>query len=158
MPRIKSQPGALPCISPLGVNPATLRGKNVGVFIGATDSPTRAISLQSKEHTSRYDLTGSANAMAANRISYAFDFKGPSYTLDTLCSSSMLALNNGLNAIKAGHCDSAIIGTHNLLLQPGFTDQVDKSGALSAEGKCQSYDSSGKVQEFILKVYEFVHK
>lgn len=61
--------------------------------------------------------------MLANRISYSLGLNGPSYLLDTACSSSMYALDVAFSAIRNGECDSALIGGANLLLHPYVTLQ-----------------------------------
>lgn len=82
--------------------------------------------------------------MFANRISYAFDFKGPSYAIDTACSSSLFALANALHAIRSGQCEAAVIGGVNLLLKPTVSLQFHKLSMLSSKGMCNAFDATGK--------------
>ena len=81
--------------------------------------------------------------MFANRVSYTFDFKGPSFAMDTACSSSLLAMEQAVSAIRAGHCDSAIVGGVNLLLKPQSSLQFHRLGMLAPDGKCKAFDVSG---------------
>lgn len=81
--------------------------------------------------------------MFANRISYAFDFTGPSYALDTACSSAMFAMHQAVAAMRAGECDAAIVGGMNLLLKPANSLQFHKLNMLSQDGKCKAFDSKG---------------
>jgi fatty acid synthase, animal type len=59
-----------------------------------------------------------SRAMLANRVSFALGLRGPSFMLDTACSSSMYALDCAFNAIRTGECDAALVGGTNLLLHP----------------------------------------
>ena len=81
--------------------------------------------------------------MLANRLSYAFDFHGPSFCIDTFCSSSLMALHQGIAAIQAGECDGAIIAGVNLLMNPMTSLQILGVGALSPDGKCKVFDAAG---------------
>lgn len=81
--------------------------------------------------------------MFANRISFAFDFTGPSYALDTACSSSMFAMHQAVTAMRSGECDAAIVGGLNLLLKPANALQFHRLSMLSQDGKCKAFDVTG---------------
>lgn len=68
---------------------------------------------------------------------------GPSVTLDSACSSSLLALHNAYQAIRSGECPAAVVGGINLLLKPNTSVQFMKLGMLSPEGACKSFDDAG---------------
>lgn len=70
-------------------------------------------------------------------------FVGPSYTVDSACSSSLYALEHAYKAIRDGVCDAAIVGGCNLCLHPYVSLQFARLGVLSADGKCKSFDESG---------------
>lgn len=80
--------------------------------------------------------------MFSNRISYVFDFKGPSYAVDTACSSSLHAMHQAVTDIRNGVCNSAIVGGVNLLLRPTYTLSLFRHGMLSSDGACKSFDRS----------------
>lgn len=82
--------------------------------------------------------------MFANRLSFAFDFKGPSLTIDTACSSSLYAMQQAFEDMRSGRCDSAIVGGCNIILNPNMFLQLKRLGMLSAEGMCKAFDESGK--------------
>ena len=73
-------------------------------------------------------------------------FTGPSYAVDTACSSSLLALDHALHSIRAGHCDSALVGGANLTLKPAVAAQFLKLGMLSPDGMCKSFDAEGRLK------------
>ncbi|XP_073540254.1 fatty acid synthase [Phyllobates terribilis] len=126
-----------------GMNPSDLRGTNTGVWIGVSGSEAGEAFSRDPEELLGYSMTGCQRAMFANRISYFFDFKGPSLAIDTACSSSLLALENAYKAIYHGQCNAAIVGGVNLLLKPNTSVQFMKLGMLSPDGTCKSFDASG---------------
>lgn len=97
-----------------------------------------------QERVNGYGLTGCCRAMFPNRISYTFDFNGPSYAVDTACSGSLFALAQALNAIRTGQCEAAIVGGVNLLLKPTNSLQFHKLSMLSSQGMCKAFDVTGK--------------
>lgn len=78
--------------------------------------------------------------MMANRISYTLGLTGPSFSLDTACSSSMYALDSAFNAIRSGECEAALVCGANLLLHPHTTINFVKLGVLSPSGYCRPFD------------------
>lgn len=99
-----------------------------------------------QDRVNGYGLTGCCRAMFANRISYTFDFNGPSYALDTACSASLFALSQAVHAIRSGQCESAIVGGVNLLLKPTNSLQFHKLSMLSSQGMCKAFDVTGKLK------------
>ncbi|XP_044766742.1 fatty acid synthase-like [Coccinella septempunctata] len=126
-----------------GLNPAEMRGSKCGVYLGICASESEEYWGQDPDKINGYGLTGCCRAMFANRISYTFDFKGPSYAVDTACSSSLYALSQAIGAIRSGECDSAIVGGANLLLKPNGSLQFHRLSMLSPQGMCKAFDSSG---------------
>ncbi|XP_072311635.1 fatty acid synthase [Eucyclogobius newberryi] len=126
-----------------GQNPASLRGSKTGVYIGVSGSEASEALSRDPEELLGYSMTGCQRAMLANRLSYYFDFNGPSTAIDTACSSSLLALENAFHAIRLGQCDAALVGGVNMLLKPNTSVQFMKLGMLSPEGTCKSFDASG---------------
>ncbi|KAK7919517.1 hypothetical protein WMY93_010801 [Mugilogobius chulae] len=126
-----------------GLNPASVRGTKTGVYIGVSGSEAGEAFSRDPEELLGYSMTGCQRAMLANRLSYYFDFSGPSTAIDTACSSSLLALENAFHAIRLGQCEAALVGGVNLLLKPNTSVQFMKLGMLSPEGTCKSFDASG---------------
>ncbi|XP_053424237.1 fatty acid synthase isoform X2 [Nycticebus coucang] len=126
-----------------GINPASLRGTHTGVWVGVSGSEASEALSRDPETLLGYSMVGCQRAMMANRLSFFFDFKGPSIALDTACSSSLLALHSAFQAIRSGECPAAIVGGINLLLKPNTSVQFMKLGMLSPEGACKSFDDAG---------------
>lgn len=126
-----------------GYNPVTLRGTRTGVFIGVSSSESETHWTKDPELVNGYGLTGCCQAMFPNRISFTYDFKGPSYAVDTACSSSLYAMHQAVTSIRNGECDAAIVGGANLLLKPMGSLQFHRLNMLSVEGKCKAFDADG---------------
>ena len=122
-----------------------LPGTDVGVFVGGFTLDYQL--LQNQGRTSRYrfkthSATGMMMTMLANRISFAFDFRGPSMTIDTACSSSLVAVHLAAQSIWNGECDLALAGGVNIMIGPNTAIAESKSGFLSPDGRCKAFDDS----------------
>ncbi|OAD52584.1 Fatty acid synthase [Eufriesea mexicana] len=127
-----------------GINPNDVRGSKTGVFIGVSSSESDEFWTVDPDQVNGYGLTGCCRAMFSNRISYTFDFNGPSYALDTACSSSLYAMHHAVCAMRSGECDAAIVGGCNLLLKPTSSLQFHRLNMLSPDGACKAFDADGK--------------
>src|SRR5690242_11266690 len=128
-----------------GIPADSLAGTPVGVFIGGFTLDYQL--LQNQGRTSRYRFkthssTGMMMTMLANRISFAFDFRGPSMTIDTACSSSLVAVHLAALSIWNGECDLALAGGVNIMIGPNTAIAESKSGFLSPGGRCKAFDDS----------------
>jgi acyl transferase domain-containing protein/acyl carrier protein len=128
-----------------GISADSLAGTEVGVFVGGFTLDYQLI--QNKGRTSRYSFkthsaTGMMMTMLANRISFAFDFRGPSMTIDTACSSSLVAVHLAALSIWNGECDLALAGGVNIMIGPNTAIAESKSGFLSPDGRCKAFDQS----------------
>jgi fatty acid synthase len=92
--------------------------------------------------------------MFPNRISYAFDFNGPSGAYDTACSSSSYALEAAVSAIREGTCDAAVVAGSSLILNPHSTLPFQKLGMLSSDSSCKTFDASGELYSYISIYFE----
>ncbi|KAK2112409.1 hypothetical protein P7K49_012156 [Saguinus oedipus] len=128
-----------------GINPASLRGTHTGVWVGVSGSEASEALSRDPETLLGYSMVGCQRAMMANRLSFFFDFRGPSIALDTACSSSLLALHNAYEAIRSGVCPAAIVGGINVLLKPNTSVQFMRLGMLSPEGACKAFDEAGSL-------------
>ncbi|KAG7154441.1 Fatty acid synthase-like [Homarus americanus] len=126
-----------------GMNPSELRGRRVGVYMGVSSSESEEAWTADPANVSGYALTGCCRAMFPNRISYTFDFKGPSFAIDTACSSSMVALQTAWSAVSEGEVEAAIVGGTNLTLKPQNSMQFHALNMLASDGKCKSFDATG---------------
>ena len=130
-------------IEDAGIPHTNLAGQKVGVFIGASSTDHRDQHPLDTGSTDPYMMTGNTMSLISNRISYIFDFKGPSFTVDTACSSSLVAMESAVSALKSGKIDTAIVGGVNALLSPFSFIGFSSAGMLSREGLCRAFDARG---------------
>ncbi|CAM2843986.1 polyketide synthase, type I [Legionella steigerwaltii] len=129
-------------IEDAGYDPFALSSQSIGVFAGVEFSEYQTlIAKQQKEHHG-FIATGNSHSMIANRVSYFFNFQGPSEAIDTACSSSLVAIHRAVQAIRHGECDMAIAGGVSLILSPDTLVVTSQLGALSADGRCKSFDKT----------------
>ncbi|KAK7906589.1 hypothetical protein PG985_016326 [Apiospora marii] len=115
-------------------------GTRTGVYIGCSSADFRDIVLKDLDGSMRYAGTGTINSMLSNRVSWFYDFKGPSMTIDTACSSSLVALHQAVVALRAGEVSMAVVGGTNLILSPEMTMTFSAMGTLSPDGISYSFD------------------
>ncbi|KAI0888173.1 putative polyketide synthase [Annulohypoxylon maeteangense] len=89
-----------------------------------------------------YYSPGTLRAFQSGRISYYFGWSGPSITLDTACSSSMVALHQAVRALTAGDCRAALVGGVNVITSPDMYLGLDRAHFLSPTGQCKAFDAS----------------
>ncbi|WP_297794182.1 type I polyketide synthase, partial [Mycobacterium sp.] len=121
---------------------SSLRGEAVGVYVGFSNNDYQFLAVSDPTVAHPYAITGTASSIIANRVSYFYDFRGPSVALDTACSSSLVATHQAVQALRNGECDVAVAGGVNALLTPLVTLGFDEIGAvLAPDGKIKSFSS-----------------
>ena len=125
-----------------GLKASDLAGQSVGVYVGAMWGQYQLQGLDAWRSGSA-DVAVSSFASVANRISYFFDFKGPSLTLDSMCSSGMVALKMAVDALASGEIEYAIVGGVNSSVHPYKYRQLKESMFLSSEGCCRAFGADG---------------
>jgi acyl transferase domain-containing protein/NADPH:quinone reductase-like Zn-dependent oxidoreductase/NAD(P)-dependent dehydrogenase (short-subunit alcohol dehydrogenase family)/acyl carrier protein len=126
-----------------GYTMAQLRGSNTGVYIGIASAD---YSYRMADDLTLIDsavATGNTASIAANRLSYVFDLRGPSMAIDTACSSSLVAFHQAVRAIQSGESKLALCGGVSLHLHPYGFIIFSKASMLSPRGRCQVFDASG---------------
>ncbi|KAL6885742.1 hypothetical protein GGI43DRAFT_432364 [Trichoderma evansii] len=115
----------------------------IGCFVGGGQShdywDLQALDLDS---IPKYSATGLGTSILSNRISWFFNLRGPSMTIDTACSSSMTAMHMACQSIRSGETDSCLVGGFNLRLLPVFDIFATPMSFLSKDDKCHSFDTS----------------
>jgi acyl transferase domain-containing protein/NADP-dependent 3-hydroxy acid dehydrogenase YdfG/acyl carrier protein len=122
-----------------------LSGSNVGVFVGISTNDYARVQYSIEDRTAidTYTSTGGVMSLAANRISYCFDFHGPSCIVDTACSSSLVAVHLACRSLRTGECPMAIAGGVNVIICPEEYIGFSKMALLSPDGRCKAFDASG---------------
>jgi len=124
-----------------GQVPERLAGTQVGVFIGIATNDYGRVQWNELDRIDAYAGTGNALSIAANRISYQFDFRGPSLAIDTACSSSLVAVHLACRSLRNGESTLALAGGVNLILSPAIAINFTKAGAMAPDGRCKAFDA-----------------
>jgi acyl transferase domain-containing protein len=121
-----------------------LKGSATGVWIGscADDYARRTITSGDLTRIDPFTALGNTRSVAAGRIAYALDLRGPVVQLDTACSSSLVAVHQACQSLRAGECDLALVGGVNLMCAPETMVALCKLRALAADGRCKPFDAS----------------
>jgi myxalamid-type polyketide synthase MxaE and MxaD len=123
-----------------GIPPCSLAGSQTGVFIATLTSDYSDILMRDLRRAEAYSGPGTANCVVANRISYFLDLHGPSVTLDTACSGSLVALHMACESLRSGECSLALAGGVSVNLLARSNVFFTKAGALSPDGRCNTFD------------------
>ncbi|MCL2719395.1 MAG: SDR family NAD(P)-dependent oxidoreductase, partial [Lachnospiraceae bacterium] len=121
------------------------KGADVGVFVGVTTNSYQLLMEEKQGIDTIYPI--SSPWSIANRISYLFNFTGPSMSVDTACSSSLAAIHIACESLKRKECRMAVVGGVNLYLHPSKYAAMCQLGMLSKSGKCHAFgkDADGFV-------------
>ncbi|OLN83448.1 Lovastatin diketide synthase LovF 5 [Colletotrichum chlorophyti] len=153
----------LPCCA-AGIPLETVAGTQTGVYVGCFTADYNDHIAKDLDLPNKYSALGTVASMLSNRVSWFFDFRGPSVTIDTACSSSLVALNEACGSLKLRETNmvswlspvegavkhgvphvltpsfQAIVGGCNLILTPEMTLKLDAAGVLGPDGKSYSFD------------------
>lgn len=117
------------------------RGTDIGVFAGVSHNDYQNIQGGATDRSgiSSHSPTGSAHSIAANRISYCLNLKGPSMSMDTACSSALTAVHIACEQIRSGRCKMALAGGVTVMITPDGFIGFSQAGMLSPDGKCKAF-------------------
>ncbi|KZL83290.1 polyketide synthase [Colletotrichum incanum] len=118
------------------------RGTDTAVYVGQMSNDYWDHLLRDVDSIPKYMATGTARSITANRLSYFFDWHGPSLSIDTACSSSMVALHHAVQALRAGQTGMAVAAGCHLVLGPESYVIESKLRMISPTGTCKMWDSS----------------
>ncbi|MEZ5322773.1 MAG: beta-ketoacyl synthase N-terminal-like domain-containing protein [Microthrixaceae bacterium] len=123
------------------IKPSTLRGGNTGVFVGISANEYSRRQSASPSLVDAFFGTGNALSIAANRLSYVLDLRGPSLAIDTACSSSLAALHLACTSLRRGECEVAIVAGANAILTPLLAGYYLDAGLIAPDGRCKTFDA-----------------
>ncbi|PZP06938.1 Acyl transferase domain-containing protein [Pseudomonas sp. NFPP10] len=120
-------------------------GRKVGVYVGGfmLDQMITMTHFANRTRQNANTPSGMMMTMLANRLSHAFNLRGPSLSIDTACSSSLVAFSYACNDIWSGECDMAVVGGANIMTRPEYPIGMCKGHFLSRDGQCKSFDARG---------------
>lgn len=128
-------------IEDAGYDPGRLSGRQIGVYAGVSKNDYAELMREKQEAIISFVSTGTVHSILTNRVSFLLNFLGKSEAVDTACSSFLAALHNAVRDIQLGLCEAAVVGGVNALLTPTMYISHSKSGMLSEDGTCKTFDA-----------------
>ena len=127
-----------------GISPRSLKNTDTGVYIGQCFNDYALIGINALPNNfgDFYLGLGTAMSTSSGRVAYAFGLQGPTFTLDTTCSSSLVTLHIACQSLRSGESNLALVGGVNLMLHPNVTHGFCKGRALSPDSRCKTFDAS----------------
>nr|ACS68554.1 hybrid PKS-NRPS protein [Metarhizium anisopliae] len=119
-----------------------LKGSDTAVYVGSMTGDYHEMLLRDPQDMPKYMATGTARSILSNRLSYFFDWKGPSMTIDTACSSSLVAVHEAVTALRLGVSTIACAAGANLILGPEMMISESNLHMLSPTGRSRMWDAS----------------
>lgn len=120
-----------------------IAGSNTSVYAAQWACDYRDMLARDLQHAPTYAATGTGTTLLSNRLSWFFDLRGPSLTINTACSSSMVALHEACESLRRGESDMALVASANVILCPDMFTYLGMQNFLSTSGKCKSFDATG---------------
>lgn len=115
-------------------------GRQVGVYVGGNFADYELMNVRDTETAPMHQATGCAPAMQSNRISHFFDFRGPSMTIDTACSGSLVALHHAVQSLARGETSESVVAGCRLNILPDYFVTMSMSQLLNDDGKTFAFD------------------
>ncbi|KAJ8106971.1 hypothetical protein ONZ43_g6884 [Nemania bipapillata] len=125
-----------------GLSIESLQGSNTAVYAGQMVADYELLMYRDSDTLGTYHATGTSRAHMSNRVSYFFDWRGPSMTIDTACSSSLVALHHAVQQLRSGHSRTAVAVGANLLLDFEVFISGTKLQLLSPDGRSRMWDTA----------------
>jgi acyl transferase domain-containing protein/acyl carrier protein len=124
------------------IEPASLAGGDTGVFAASYNTDYARMHFRDRTAIGAYAGIATAHSVAAGRISFLLDLRGPSVVIDTACSSSLVATHTAVRSLRSGDCRMAIVGASSLKVLPDEVLVFSRWGMLAGDGKCKTFDAA----------------
>ena len=121
------------------IDPTSLHGSDTGVFVGVGAQEYGPRIYEETEGFAGYLTTGTTTSVASGRVAYTLGLHGPAVTVDTGCSSSLVAVHLAVQSLRSGECDLAVAGGATVVCSPSIYVGLGRQGALSADGRSKPF-------------------
>jgi len=125
-----------------GIPVKTLGNSATGIYVGISNSDYQRLIFRGLDSLNAYSATGTSLSIAANRLSYLYNFRGPSIAVDTACSSSLVSAHLACQGLQSGETDLAVAAGVNLILTPEGTITFCQARMMAPDGRCKTFDAS----------------
>lgn len=124
-----------------GLLPTALAGEEIGVFTGKTGTEYLFDQLGTDRNSADdpYAMTGNMQSAQPGRISYFYDWNGPSQAVESACSTALVAVMHAVKSLRACECTLALAGAANLLLGPTPSHWLNAMHSLAPDGRCKAF-------------------
>ena len=131
---------AIEALDDAGLSRRMLAGSRTGVFVASYHNDYAQLQYNDPDAIDLRTLTGTLHSVLANRLSYFLDLRGPSISIDTACSASLVAVHLACQSLRLGESSIAITGGVSLMIAPELLVSMSKVGFMAPDGRCKTFD------------------